>query len=236
MTSIIADNHDEVVQRLRRACERADRRSSTVTLVAVTKFQSPDRIQALAAAGAANFAESRVQEARDKVPRLKSLGTWHFIGHLQTNKARQAAELMDVVQSVDSLKLAQKLDEAAQSLGKRLPVFAQVNISQEAQKHGFSLAEAPDLIAQVAALPHLHLQGLMGMAALDGEPEASRPAFTALRRLREALTPSLGPLALSMGMSHDFEVAIEEGADLVRVGSAFFKGLPPSPLFSKPTE
>lgn len=225
MTSTLAGNLDDVDQRIRQACERAGRRRETVTLVAVTKFQSSDRVQALAAAGAAHFAESRVQEARDKVPGLKSLGTWHFIGHLQTNKAKQAAELMDVVQSVDSLRLAQKLDEAAGQLGRKLPVFAQVNISGEPQKHGFSLDEAPQQIAQLAALPHLQLQGLMGMAA-DGEPEAARPAFAALRRLREQLQPSLGPLLLSMGMSHDFEVAVEEGADLVRIGSALFKGLP----------
>jgi pyridoxal phosphate enzyme (YggS family) len=227
MTSTIAGNLDAVDQQLRRACERAGRRRETVTLVAVTKFQSPDRIQALAAAGAAYFAESRVQEAKTKVPGLKSLGTWHFIGHLQTNKAAMAAELMDVIQSVDSLRLAQKLDEAARVLGKTLPVFAQVNISGEAQKHGFSLDEAPDLIGALAALPQLRLQGLMGMAPLEGGPDAARPAFAALRALRERLKPSLGPLALSMGMSQDFEVAIEEGADMVRIGSALFKGLPP---------
>jgi pyridoxal phosphate enzyme (YggS family) len=231
MTSTIAGNLDDVDQRLRQACERAGRSRETVTLVAVTKFQSSDRIQALAAAGAANFAESRVQEARDKVPGLKSLGTWHFIGHLQTNKARMAAELMDLIQSVDSLKLAQVLDKAAAELGKRLPIFAQVNISAEAQKHGFSLAEAPEALAQLAKLSHLDLRGLMGMAAADdaGQAEAARPAFRALRQLRDQVEPAQGRLLLSMGMSHDFEVAVEEGADLVRVGSALFQGLPPLP-------
>lgn len=224
MTSTVADNLDDVDQRIRRACERAGRRRETVTLVAVTKFQSSDRIQALAAAGAAHFAESRVQEARDKVPGLKSLGTWHFIGHLQTNKARQAVELMDLIQSVDSLKLAQKLDEAAGQLRKRLPIFAQINISAEPQKHGFSLAEAPEALAELARLPHLELKGLMGMAA-EGAAEDARPAFRALRQLRDQVQPSLGRLSLSMGMSHDFEVAVEEGADLVRVGSALFQGL-----------
>lgn len=229
MTSIIAANYDSVEQRLRKACERAGRRRETVTLVAVTKFQSSDRVRALAAAGAAVFAESRVQEARDKVPGLKSLGTWHFIGHLQTNKARQALELMDVIQSVDSLRLAQKLDEAAAQMGRRLDVFAQVNISQEAQKHGLALASAVDEVGALSRLPHLRLIGLMGMAPLDGGVQTARPSFQALRRLRESLTPSLGPLALSMGMSQDFEAAIEEGADLVRIGSALFEGLPPNP-------
>jgi len=136
MTSTIAGNLDEVDQRLRRACELAGRRRETVTMVAVTKFQTTDAIRAVAEAGASHFAESRVQEARDKVPGLKSLGTWHFIGHLQTNKARQAVELFDVIQSVDSLRLAQKISEAAVELGKTQRVFAQINISGEAQKHG----------------------------------------------------------------------------------------------------
>lgn len=225
MTSTIAGNLDDVDQRLRRACERAGRRRETVTLVAVTKFQSPDRIQALAAAGVAHFAESRVQEARDKVPGLKSLGTWHFIGHLQTNKVRQAVELMDVIQSVDSLRLAGKLDEVAAQGSRRLPIFAQVNISREPQKHGFDLERALDELPCLARLSHLELRGLMGMAPLAGGVGAARAAFTALRKLRERLAPTLGPLLLSMGMSQDFEIAVEEGADLVRIGSALFAGL-----------
>lgn len=223
MTSTIAGNHDEVCQRLRRACVLAGRRPETVTLVAVTKFQSADAVRAVAAAGAKHFAESRVQEARDKVPGLQSLGTWHFIGHLQTNKARATAELFDVIQSVDSLRLAQKLSEAAVELGKTLGVYAQVNISLEPQKHGFAVAGADDEIAQLKSLPGLRLDGLMGMAAAQDDAAAARPDFARLRGLRERLQPRLGPLLLSMGMSQDFEIAIEEGADLVRVGSALFK-------------
>jgi pyridoxal phosphate enzyme (YggS family) len=191
--------------------------------VAVSKFQSADKIRALAQAGATQFAESRVQEARDKVPGLKSLGTWHFIGHLQTNKARACAELFDVVQSVDSSRLAQALSAAAQALGKTLTVFAQVNISLEPQKHGFAPEGADEEIAALAALPGLKLAGLMGMAAAYDDPSLARADFRRLRLLRDRLAPRLGPLALSMGMSRDFEIAIEEGADLVRVGSALFK-------------
>jgi hypothetical protein len=226
MTSTLADNHDEVVQRIRKACEHAGRPAGTVTLVAVTKFHSADAVRALAQAGATHFAESRVQEARDKVPGLKSLGTWHFIGHLQTNKAKVCAELFDVVQSVDSLRLAEKLSEAAVGLGKTLQVFAQVNISLEAQKQGFAPDGEDGAIAALAVLPGLKLVGLMGMAAVYDDPEAARPDFRRLRQLRDRLAPSLGPLSLSMGMSQDFEIAIEEGADLVRVGSALFRGCP----------
>lgn len=221
---MIAGNLDEVDQRLRRACELAGRLRETVTLVAVTKFQSPDAIREVAAAGAVHFAESRVQEAQDKVPGLHGLGTWHFIGHLQTNKARQAVELFDLIQSVDSLRLAQKLDEAAAQLGKRQRVFAQLNISDEPQKHGLSMANAAAELTVLAQLPHLKLEGLMGMAAASEDPENARPAFRRLRELRDRLQPQFGPLLLSMGMSHDFSVAVEEGADLVRIGTALFKG------------
>lgn len=223
MTSTLAGNHDEVVQRIRRACEQAGRRMETVTLVAVTKFHNADAVRALAQAGAKHFAESRVQEARDKVPGLKSLGTWHFIGHLQTNKARVCAELFDVIQSVDSLRLAEKLAEAAQGLGKTLRIFAQVNISLEAQKQGFAPEGQDQDILALAALPGLKLAGLMGMAAVHASAEGARPDFQRLRRLRDRLALHVGPLALSMGMSQDFEIAIEEGADLVRVGSALFR-------------
>jgi pyridoxal phosphate enzyme (YggS family) len=221
MTSTIAGNLDGVDQRLRRACESAGRLRETVTLVAVTKFQSSDSVRALAAAGVKHFAESRVQEAQTKVPGLKSLGTWHFIGHLQTNKARQAVELFDVIQSVDSMRLARKLDEVSADLGRCLRVFAQINCSGEAQKQGFSLESAAHDAVEMAKLPHLKLEGLMGMAP-QSDPDAVRLSFRRLRQLREVLTPDLGPLRLSMGMSGDFEAAVEEGADLVRIGSALF--------------
>jgi pyridoxal phosphate enzyme (YggS family) len=221
MTSTIAGNLDGVDQRLRQACERAGRLRETITLVAVTKFQSSESVRALAAAGVGHFAESRVQEAQTKVPGLKSLGTWHFIGHLQTNKARQAVELFDVIQSVDSLRLAGKLDEVSADLGRRLRVFAQVNCSGEAQKQGFSLESAAHGAVELAKMPHLKLEGLMGMAP-QSDPDAVRLSFRRLRQLREVLAPDLGPLLLSMGMSGDFEAAVEEGADLVRIGSALF--------------
>lgn len=226
MTSTLAGNLDEVHQRLLQACRKAGRDEGTVTLVAVTKFQDPALIREAALRGLKHFAESRVQEAQTKFadPALRALGTWHFIGHLQTNKAKVAAELFDVIQTVDSLRLAEKLSEAAQALGKTLQVYAQVNISAEPQKHGLTLAEAADQTRKIASLPHLHLEGLMGMAAAFEDPELSRPAFKTLHQLRLQLQPELGPLKVSMGMSQDFHIAIEEGADLVRVGTLLFKG------------
>jgi pyridoxal phosphate enzyme (YggS family) len=228
MTSTLAGNHDEVYQRLRQACLRAGKAEGTVTLVAVTKFQDPLLIFEAARVGLKHFAESRVQEAQTKFqdPALRALGTWHLIGHLQSNKAKLAAELFDVVQSVDSVRLAEKLDEAAGALGKTLRVFAQVNISAEPQKHGLALERANEEIQQIARLPHLKLEGLMGMAAATEDPQDARPAFKALQQLRQNLSPTLGPLTLSMGMSHDFEVAIEEGSDMVRIGTDLFKGRP----------
>jgi hypothetical protein len=222
MTSTVPGNFLEVTQRIRKACERSGRTNESVTLIAVTKFQSIEAVKAVAAAGATQFAESRVQEARDKVPGLKSLGTWHFIGHLQTNKARLAVELFDVIQSVDSLRLAETLDAAAADVGKTLGVFLQVNISGEAQKHGFSPAESPQAAEAISHLSHVRLQGLMGMAA-DADETSVRAAFRRLRELKERLAPVHPGLKLSMGMSGDYEIAIEEGADFVRIGTALFK-------------
>jgi len=228
MTSTLAGNLDEVRQRLLQACRKAGRDEGTVTIVAVTKFKDPALIREAALEGLVHFAESRVQEAQTKFadPALRALGTWHFIGHLQTNKAKVAAQLFDVVQTVDSLRLAEKLNEAAGALGKTLKIYAQVNISAEPQKHGLSLAEAPDQTRRIASLPHLHLEGLMGMAADFPDPELTRPAFRALAQLRQRLAPELGPLRLSMGMSQDFDIAVQEGADLVRLGTQLFKEKP----------
>jgi pyridoxal phosphate enzyme (YggS family) len=202
----------------------AGRPEESVQLIAVTKFHAIESIREAASLGLRHFAESRIQEAGGKLPGLASLGEWHFIGHLQTNKARPAAELFQVVQSVDSLRLAQKLAEAAQGMGKTLRIFAQVNISAEDQKHGFSLASAPDEIPALQGLPGLHLEGLMGMASAGPDQALIHRQFAALRGLRDSLRPGLGALRLSMGMSQDFETAVEEGADLVRIGTALFEG------------
>jgi pyridoxal phosphate enzyme (YggS family) len=215
----ISANLEAIMARIRGAAERAGRDPASVTLVAVSKFQDLPRIREAAQAGLSHFAESRLQEAQTKLPGLLPLGEWHFIGSLQTNKAKAVAGLFEVIQSVDSLKLAEKLSAAALELSKTLRIYAQVNISRESQKHGFPPEGAEQEILGMGRLPGLKLEGLMGMAAASGDAGSARASFRSLRELRERLG---GGLKLSMGMSQDFETAIEEGADLVRIGTALY--------------
>jgi len=191
--------------------------------MAVTKMQAKDRILEAAQAGLNLFAESRVQEAKTKLPELAGLGEWHLIGHLQTNKAKPAAELFACVQSVDSMHLAEELGKAAVKLGRSLDFFAEVNISGEAQKHGLPLVGAYDAVQRMAGISGLSLRGLMCMAPASEDAEAARPVFAGLKELAVRLEPGFGRLQLSMGMSSDFEVAVEEGATLLRLGSALFR-------------
>jgi pyridoxal phosphate enzyme (YggS family) len=216
----VSANLAAIQARIQAAALRAGRDPGSITLLAVSKFNGIDRIKEAALAGLKHFAESRQQEAQTKLPLLKGLGEWHFIGPLQTNKAKPVAELFDVIQSVDSLRLAEKLNAAALALGKIQRVYAQLNISREPQKQGFEFESAPDALRLMAGLPGLKLEGLMGMAALSDDPEDARPAFREFKKFRDAAAPQL---LLSMGMSHDYETAIEEGADLLRIGSALFQ-------------
>ncbi len=246
----IATRLAAVQERIAAAARRAGRPAAEITLVGVTKTQPPDIVAAALAAGLQHFGENRVQEAEEKIVGLaaeRSHITWHLIGHLQRNKVKKAAGLFDIVHSVDSLRLAEALDKV-QGLGGRsptpspqpptpnpLPVLLQVNVSGEVSKEGFALAgweerAAPfdAFLAEVEALlalPHLRVRGLMTIAPWGVDPERARPAFRAARRLRDALAqhfPQADWSALSMGMTDDFEVAIEEGATLVRVGRAIF--------------
>ncbi len=216
----IADNLKALEARMAAACLKAGRSRESVTLVAVSKFQPLARLREAADAGCKVFGESRQQEAQDKLPLLKDLGEWHFIGHLQSNKAKSVVELFDVIQSVDSSRLAEKIAVAAGELGKIQRIYAQVNISCEPQKHGFALQDEDEALLALAKIPGLKLEGLMGMAAAEGDP---RPAFQALSLLRDRLDSHVPGLKLSMGMSQDFEIAIQEGADLIRVGTALFQ-------------
>lgn len=213
----IRNNIADVERRIDDACARAGRARDTVRLVAVTKTFPATDVDHAIAAGMTDIGENKVQETRDKKPLISGAARWHLIGHLQSNKVKDAVRLFDVIQSVDSLELAEKLARAAESAGKRQEILLQVNVGREEQKSGADVESLPRLVESVAALPSLELTGLMAIPPV-GEPEAMRPYFRELRTLRDAA----GLRELSMGMTDDFETAIEEGATIIRVGRALF--------------
>ena len=213
----IRENVAAVEERIALACARSGRTRGEVTLVAVSKTFPASFIVDAIDAGITEVGENRVQEAREKKPLVRGAARWHLIGHLQTNKARDAVRLFDVIQAVDSLDLAEKLARAAEAHGKRQEVMLQVNIGDEPQKSGIERAEVEAVARQAAALASLRVIGLMALPPI-GTPEESRPYFRELRSMRDAL----GLEHLSMGMSEDFEAAIEEGSTIVRVGRAIF--------------
>ncbi|HKW56710.1 MAG TPA: YggS family pyridoxal phosphate-dependent enzyme [Candidatus Acidoferrum sp.] len=226
-TTMIGDNLARVRQRVEAAAKKAGRRSDEITLIGVSKTHPAEAIRDACEAGLRHFGENRVQEWEGKCGRVKDLpGTWHLIGHLQSNKAARAAKIFDCIDSVDDFALAQKLDRARTAAGsaKKLRVLIEVHIGREEAKSGAAIEELPELAEKTAALPMLELSGLMCIPPLDEELERTRPYFRRLQELRVGLEKRLGRAlpVLSMGMSHDFEVAIEEGATEVRVGTAIF--------------
>jgi PLP dependent protein len=221
----IAANLARIRDRMARSAERAGRHADEITLIAVSKTFPVEAIRAAYDAGLREFGENRVQELEAKRLKLADLdATWHLIGHLQSNKARRAAQLFDRVDSVDSLALAQKLDSAAAEFGKRLPVLIEVHLGGEATKSGVAEADLPVLAEGLSGLAHLELRGLLAIPPHSDDPERARPFFRKLRELRDTLNDRLGRSlpALSMGMSHDFEIAIEEGSTEVRLGTVLF--------------
>jgi hypothetical protein len=212
----IPENLEAVEERIARACARAGRPREEITLVAVTKMFPAAVVREGYACGLRHFGENYVQEFEAKCVGLHDLpdARFHFIGHLQSNKARRAAELFHVIQTVDSPKLARRLGESAAAL----EVFIEIKLSPEEAKHGAGAAHLPELVEEIRRFPALRLTGLMTMPPGDEDPETARPYFA---RLRE-LAGRAGLTGLSMGMSNDFEVAIEEGATHLRVGSALF--------------
>lgn len=222
--SQIARNLEEVKARLTAAALRGGRDPAAVQLVAVSKTVEVGRIQEALAAGQIIFGENYLQEAKAKIAALGEGPSWHFIGHLQTNKAKAAVDLFHLIHSVDRLHLAQALEKAAARRDKVQEILLQVNLAGEASKSGAALKAVPELYREIAGLPHLRVVGLMTMPPWFDDPEVVRPYFRALRELKERLVQlDLGPLPhLSMGMSGDFEAAVEEGATLVRVGTAIF--------------
>ncbi|NDC80719.1 MAG: YggS family pyridoxal phosphate-dependent enzyme [Verrucomicrobia bacterium] len=220
----LEENYYSVSEGIRKAAEKAGRDPSSVRLLAVSKKQDPEKLRVLWNCGQRVFGENRVQEARTKIPEMPSGGEWHFIGGLQTNKAKEAVEWFDVVESVDRMDLAEELQKRAEIAGKKIRVLLEVNVGGEAAKHGCRPEKAGDLMKRVRALTRLEVQGLMAIPPFREDPENARPFFRKLREIRDHLEQSEGVALpeLSMGMSHDHAVAIAEGATLVRIGTALF--------------
>jgi PLP dependent protein len=220
----IAENLEAVRLRIAAACAKAGRAPEGVRLLAVSKTHGPEAVRGAAACGQTLFAENRVQEAAAKIPECPERLEWHLIGHLQSNKAAPAARLFDWVHSVDSAKLLEALDRQACEAGRTLKVLVQVNVSGEHAKSGLAPAAVPEVLGLGNRLRNVQVCGVMTIPPLAEDPEKARPYFRRLRELRDGWTAALGMdlPELSMGMTHDLEVAIEEGATFVRVGTGIF--------------
>lgn len=221
------DLHSNLIsiqQRIRAACERAGRDAASVTLLAVTKTHPPEAVHAAVEAGQLFFGENKVQEAKAKIPNCPGKARWHFIGHLQSNKCRDAVELFEMIQSVDSLSLAQEINKRAEQAAKTMPILLEVNVAGEASKFGYKPEQLLADLKTINSLPRLEIHGLMAVPPFSPLPEKSRPYFQTLSQLKLQAEQMLGAplLHLSMGMSGDFEIAIEEGATHVRIGTALF--------------
>ncbi len=226
----VAQNIASVQKRIASAAQRSGRRSDEITLMGVSKTFPPPTMREAYAAGIRVFGENRVQEFSQKANAVRDLdeAEWHMIGHLQSNKATTAAEVFTAVDSIDSLKLAEKLNASAEELGKKLDVLIEINVGGEAAKSGLALdsGELEDLLTAAPKLEHLEFRGLMTIPPFTQDAQEARPYFCKLRVLRDQIAarrlPAIRMEVLSMGMSHDFEIAIEEGSNCVRVGTAIF--------------
>jgi len=214
----------DITRRIEAACVRAGRDPSAVRLLAVSKTQDPDAIREVAALGIETFGENKVQEARAKIPLCPSRLHWHLIGHLQSNKAREAVSLFEMVHAVDSLRLLETLDRLAGEEGKTLPVCLEVNVSGERSKFGIPPNAVLETLRAAHSLFKVKVVGLMTIPPIVEDAEESRPFFQSLREIRDHMQEQTGMSLpeLSMGMSHDFEIAIEEGATWIRVGTLLF--------------
>jgi pyridoxal phosphate enzyme (YggS family) len=230
----IADNVVQIRERIARAAARVGRSADSITLMAVSKTVDPERIHQAYAAGLRVFGENRVQEFEEKAAALSELknAEWRLIGHLQSNKAKKAAELFHAVDSVDSLRLAERLNQSATQAGKTLSVLIEIKVGEEESKAGIPVdsPELEELLRAAPELEHLQIRGLMTVPPFTEDAEGARPYFRLLRDLRDQIAarnlPRIQMDVLSMGMSHDFEIAIEEGSTCVRVGTAIFGGRP----------
>src|ERR1700722_9264026 len=220
----LAANLNGIKQRIEAACRRAGRVPESVTLQAVSKGQPPEAVRAAADLGLNFFGENRVQEAKPKMGLCPSRLHWHLIGHLQSNKCRDAVHFFEMIESVDSLPLAREINKWADKSAKTMPILLEANIAGEASKFGYPPEQLLAELSQVNALNKIEIHGLMTIAPWSPEPEKARPVFKRLRELKQQCEQILGaPLPhLSMGMSGDFEAAIEEGATIIRIGTALF--------------
>ncbi|MDR3456158.1 MAG: YggS family pyridoxal phosphate-dependent enzyme [Verrucomicrobiae bacterium] len=219
-----AENLASIRQRIAAACQRAGRAEASVTLLAVSKSHPPETIRAAVDAGQFHFGENKIQEAKAKIPLSPSKARWQFIGHLQSNKVRDAVELFEMIQGVDSLAIAREISKRAEQAAKTMPILLEVNVAGEASKFGYNPEQLLAELSELNALPRLEIHGVMAIPPFSPVAEKSRPYFQRLRELKTRAEAVLGaPLPhLSIGMSGDFEVAIEEGATMVRVGTALF--------------
>lgn len=220
----LTDNLALIQQRIRTACERSDRDVNSVLLLAVSKTHPPEVIREAVNLGLTTFGENKVQEAKAKIPNCPGKARWHFIGHLQSNKCRDAVELFEMIQGVDSLAIAQEINKRAEQASKTMPILLEINVAGEGSKFGYQPEQMLAELEALNALPRLEIHGLMAIPPYTPMPEKARPYFQKLRELKQQAEALLGaPLPqLSMGMSGDFEVAIEEGATIVRIGTALF--------------
>ena len=222
----IKENLEKIAEKIRLRLELAGRNSGDITMVAVTKTVEEDRIREAIASGVRIIGENRVQEAKDKYAKLGNEVIWHLVGHLQTNKAKDAVKIFDLIHSVDSVKLAKEIDKQARKAGKVQKVLIEVNLSGEETKYGLSPEEVIPFLKDISELPNMKVEGLMTMAPFYENPEDCRPYFRRLKELMEKVKArkieNVEMKYLSMGMTNDYEVAIEEGSNMVRIGRAIF--------------
>jgi pyridoxal phosphate enzyme (YggS family) len=224
--SSIKQNLEIVQEKISQAAIKSGRKPEDITLVAVSKTVGAEQIQEAVSLGIKNIGENRIQEAKTKYDLIRNEITWHMIGHLQTNKVKQAIEIFNLIHSIDRVSLAQELEKRAANSNKNIDILIQINISEEVSKFGLKKNETLKFIEQICNFSHLNIKGLMTMAPFVDNPEEVRPCFTSLRKLAEDIKkrtyPRIEMKYLSMGMSQDYEAAIEEGANIVRVGTAIF--------------
>jgi len=214
----------KIRQRIEQSCGRAGRNPDSITLLAVSKNQPPSAVEAANGLGLTLFGESKVQEAKAKIPECSSRVHWHLIGHLQTNKCRDAVQLFEMIQSVDSLALAEEINKRAEQIGKNMPILLEVNVAAESSKYGYSPDKLLADLQKINQLSRLEIHGLMTVPPWSPDLEKVRPVFRSLRELKLQCEEILGASLpqLSMGMTGDFEIAIEEGSTLIRIGTGLF--------------